>query len=74
MDFRNEDHAPPHFHAKYQEQEITIEIQTGKIVGALGAKAVSLIQEWRELHMEELMADWDRAAKKQGLLPISPLE
>ncbi len=24
------EHAPPHFHAKYQDQEITVEIETGE--------------------------------------------
>lgn len=27
------EHAPPHFHAKYQDQEITMEIETGRVAG-----------------------------------------
>ena len=52
-----DDHAPPHFHAKYQDQEITIKIETGEVVGHMGPKAVALIQEWRQLHQKELLAN-----------------
>lgn len=44
------DHAPPHFHAKYGGQEVTIEIETGKVTGKISKRALSLIQEWREIH------------------------
>ena len=29
------DHEPPHFHSRYQEQEVTIEIQTGILQGKM---------------------------------------
>lgn len=29
------DHAPPHFHARYDAQEVTIEIQTGIVTGKM---------------------------------------
>ena len=35
------DHAPPHFHAKYQGQEVTIEIETGKVEGHINPRGVS---------------------------------
>lgn len=42
------DHVPPHFHAKYGDQEIIVEIETGKIKGNISKRALSLIKEWRE--------------------------
>ncbi len=27
------DHAPPHFHAKYGEQEVVVDIDTGRVTG-----------------------------------------
>ena len=48
---------PAHFHAKYQDQEITVDVATGEIKGHMGRKASALVQEWRELHVAELMED-----------------
>jgi Domain of unknown function (DUF4160) len=68
------DHAPPHFHAKYQDQEIAVEIETGVVTGHMVPKAVALIQEWRRTHQTELSADWDLAQRKRSLDRIPPLE
>ena len=67
------DHAPPHFHAKYQGQEVTIEIDTGKVVGQINARALGLIQEWRQLHMGDLAEDWKLAEGKRPLNKIQSL-
>ncbi len=34
-----EDHAPPHFHAKYGEYDITVNIQTGIVEGKFPKRA-----------------------------------
>jgi hypothetical protein len=68
------EHAPPHFHAKYQEQEITVEIETGIVAGHMGPRAVALVQEWRKMHKAELLADWKLAEQKKALHRIAPLE
>lgn len=69
------DHAPPHFHAKYGGEEVVIEIATGRILkGSLTRRALGLVQEWRETHMNELMQDWELARQRKPLLDISPLE
>jgi hypothetical protein len=51
------DHGPPHFHAKYQGQEVAIEIETGKVEGRINARALGLIEEWRQLHMAEFILE-----------------
>ena len=33
------DHLPPHFHARYQDQEITVEIESGVVQGRMAAGA-----------------------------------
>ena len=33
-----------------------------------------LLQEWLELHREELLADWALAAARKPLIKIEPLE
>ena len=55
------DHAPPHFHARYGEFEATIDIDTqGVIQGELPRRALSLVQEWAMIHRECLMATLPR--------------
>lgn len=33
------DHNPPHFHAQYQEDKISVEIRNGKIKGEMSERA-----------------------------------
>ena len=68
------DHAPPHFHAKYGDQEITIEIETGKVTGKMSKRAIVMLQEWRKNHIEELRTDWQLCGEKKSLNRIQPLE
>lgn len=68
------DHSPPHFHAKYGDEEIVIDIKTGTVSGNMSNRAIKLIQEWRRLHKEELIKDWKLAEEKKALFAINPLE
>jgi hypothetical protein len=70
-----EDHLPPHFHAKYSGDEAMVEIRTGQVLrGGLSTRALSLVNEWRMLHLEELLDDWERASQRRPLVYIDPLE
>ncbi|MFZ4558535.1 MAG: DUF4160 domain-containing protein, partial [Pseudanabaena sp.] len=53
------DHLPPHYHAKYGEYEITIEIETGVVTGSFPKRALRHVLEWHDLHQSELMANWE---------------
>lgn len=44
------DHNPPHFHARYQDQEVTVEIQSGLVTGSMSRRALLLLFEWADLH------------------------
>ena len=68
------DHAPPHFHAKYGDDEIVVEIKTGNVSGNMSNRAIKLIQEWRELHKDELLKDWELSEQKKALFAINSLE
>ena len=68
------DHAPPHFHAKYGDDEIVVQIKTGDISGHMSHRAIKMIQEWHILYKEELLKDWELAEQKKGLFAIDPLE
>jgi hypothetical protein len=68
------EHAPPHFHAKYGDDEITVEIETGAMTGSMSKRGLALVQEWRELHREKLLENWRLSEKKKPLNHIEPLE
>ncbi len=68
------EHKPPHFHAKYGDDEVIVEIESGKVSGTMTKRALALVQEWRKLHKEELKGDWELAEQKKSLFPIKPLE
>ncbi len=74
IDVLNE-HAPPHFHAKYAGKEAAIRIDAGEVMdGDLGPRAARLVEQWRHLHGPDLMADRDLAQCRRPLNKIEPLK
>jgi hypothetical protein len=69
------DHVPPHFHAKYGEFKATFDISTGELLdGNLPRRAIRLVQDWAELHKEELIENWVESQKNNpDIKPIEPL-
>jgi hypothetical protein len=67
------DHEPSHFHARYQEQEVIIEIQTGIVQGKMSRRALRMLFEWSEIYREELIENWERARERKPLKSIPPL-
>jgi len=52
-----------------------VEIRTGSIIrGSLPRRVLSLVEEWRTLHVEELLENWERARQRLPLVYIAPLE
>lgn len=68
------DHSPPHFHAKYGDDEVIVDIQTGAVTGTLSKRALAMVEEWRVRHIDELLEDWQLAVNRQELKRIEPLE
>lgn len=69
------DHAPPHFHARYGSDQAIIDIQTLRILGGrLSPRVVGLVIEWALQHRDELLADWRLARESAPLNRIAPLE
>lgn len=68
------DHMPPHFHARYQDQEVTIDIQTGLVKGKMSKRALQMLFAWLEEHQDDLITNWERARNHEVLEPIPPLE
>ena len=67
------DHLPPHFHARYQDQEVTVEIETGLVQGRMSRRELRMILEWSEKYQRELMINWERARTRQSLQSVPPL-
>ena len=69
------DHAPPHFHAKYGDLEIRVNIENGEVMsGKFPRRAQNLVLDWLELHRDELLSDWRLAEERKPLKKIEPLE
>ena len=68
------EHNPPHFHAQYGEFQITIEIESGIVVGNFPRRALEAVLDWYEIYKKELMIDWELAIKGKPLNKINPLE
>lgn len=69
------DHQPPHFHARYGGAEALIRIADGTVLrGQLPARARRLVEEWRNLHLDELHDRWNNAQAGTAVHPIRPLE
>ena len=67
------DHLPAHFHARYQDQEVTVEIETGVVQGRMSRRPLRMVLDWSERRQQELMNNWERARARQALEPIAPL-
>ena len=68
------DHAPPHFHAVYADEEVVVAIATGEILrGEMPDRALRMVREWASIHRDELAANWDRIQIPESPAPIAPL-
>ena len=67
------EHPPPHFHARYQDQEVLIEVESGLVQGTMSRRALRMIFEWAEMYQEQLMRNWELARERRPLEPIPPL-
>jgi len=67
------DHAPPHFHARHERDEVVVEIHGGLVKGRMSKRALRFVLEWAEQHQDELLEDWNRARDRRPLEPIPPL-
>lgn len=70
------DHLPPHFHAKYGEYWGKFNILNGELIeGYLPRRAIRLIQDWVELHQEELLYNFEESRKDNpNIKQIAPLQ
>ncbi len=69
------DHPPPHFHVRYNQQKALIDIENLSILeGKLTPRILGLVIEWAAIHQIELLENWQRAREQNPLEKIEPLE
>lgn len=70
-----DDHAPPHFHARYGRYQAVVSISGLTLLkGALPPRALGLVMEWAAQHRAELETNWYLARDQAPLKRIAPLE
>ncbi len=71
MYFLTNEHNPSHIHAYYGGYNAVISIKTGDVIeGKLPNNALKLVQQWADLHKDELQHMWDTQEFKK----ITPLD
>jgi len=69
-----DDHAPPHFHAHYNDWEAQITIQNARLLrGKLPPRVLGYVIEWAVQREAELLRAWEAAQSSQPLGKIDPL-
>jgi hypothetical protein len=69
------DHAPPHFHALYGDNEAVVAIESLQVLrGSLPRRALSLVLEWADEHRAELLENWELCRSHQMPRQILPLK
>jgi hypothetical protein len=70
-----DDHAPPHFHASYGEDEIIVSLSPIAIMkGKVPNRVRSMVFEWAALHQQDLMDNWMQCQSGESPQKLEPLE
>ena len=69
-----DDHNPPHFHARYGDYRVAVEINSLRVLeGRIPPRALGLVMEWASQHQSELLRNWELAKNNQPPEKIAPL-
>jgi hypothetical protein len=69
------DHNPPHFHAQYGDDEVIIEIKSGRVLnGKIPKRLQYFLELWRRKNAGEIMEAWESAQHFKVPNRVKPLE
>ena len=68
------DHNPPNIHVVYGDYECSISIIERIVDGKIPAKVVSKVNQWMDIHQDEIMKLWEKASKGEKIEKIEPLK
>lgn len=75
MYYGPKEHNPPHIHVFYQNETAVINIETSEIIeGTIPKRQLKLVLAWIEIHLEELIADWNLCQNGEKPFLIDPLK
>jgi phosphomannomutase len=66
------DHNPPHFHARFGGQAVTVDIGSLRVDGTMPPSALNMILDWAKLNQQALLTNWQKARMGCPLDPIAP--
>lgn len=69
------DHAPPHCHAEYGDDELLLGLSPIALLGGdAPARVKSMVLEWAEINQAALLRNWESCRSGRTPDPIQPLE
>ncbi len=68
------DHNPPHIHFSYGDFECTISVIDRIVQGCAPSKVIVKVNEWMDLHEQEILSLWEKAQRGEELNRIAPLK
>ncbi|MDE2717819.1 MAG: DUF4160 domain-containing protein [Chloroflexota bacterium] len=70
-----DDHAPPHFHARYGGSRAVVSIDPPILLrGDLPARARGMVIEWARIRRNDLLQAWELTQNRVSPGKIAPLE
>ena len=67
-----EDHPPPHIHVIHAGNEVSFDLRAMAITrGRLRKRQERKLLEWTQLHIDALLANWERMERHESPCPIS---
>ena len=68
-----DDHNPPHFHARYQDDRAEFDFDGNMLNGDLPEKQKRMVQAWAAIHEEDLKTNWELLKNSGTPEKIEPL-
>ncbi len=69
------DHNPPHFHARYGNDVVMVEIENLKILeGSFPTRASTMVLEWAKYNQNKLLKNWENIRNEKPVFRIDPLD
>ena len=68
------DHNPPHVHFTYGDYECSISVLDRIVDGQAPAKVISKVNQWIDLHEQEILSLWEKAQSGAQIGRIEPLK
>ena len=69
-----DDHGPPHFHARFGDFRIVVDIDSAAVRGYFPLRKQAVVLAWLRIHRQELLDNWARLRAYEPAARIPPME